>query len=140
MLLSKTRTLKWQDQDLPFTPSIARLSALAVELNKLSGGAVNSLSLAQQMLNGTVDPVFLSVAIRHFLEWCGKTLTSEEAYEAAVSGHPEVILFRMTYVETVVPNVDFGKKPDGQSPEPRKQTGKKAPSKKSTSRKSSPAR
>lgn len=124
----RTVSFVWLGEERFFSPTIKVLAAMASDLNRLSEGLENSLSLASKMNSGGADPVYASTALWHFLRAAGdESITREEAYEQMMGDQVSLIEksgFRMAYLMSVLPSVDMGKKPEAPAPSRKTKKGR----------------
>jgi len=102
-------SIEWGGEKRAFTPTIKML-------RRIKGDGVNNLQLASDCLTGAVDPSELAVAMHHVLLEAGLAASPEECYGFLTSGDAgKISEFQVAYVESVMPHIDLGKKPDAQS-------------------------
>lgn len=98
-------TLWWDGKPHTMVPSV-RL------LRRIKGEGINNLTLARECMFGGADPSEVAVVHRMFMAEAGVMVTDEQSYGFITGGDPEaVIAFQTAYVQSVVPNIDLGKKP-----------------------------
>lgn len=112
--------MKWKGEVYEIKPNLALL-------RRIKGRGINNVQLAQACFNGGVDMEDLVIVHCAFLASAGVEISEEESYEFLSTGAPEVIEFQLAYVQTVIPSVDLGKKPEA----PAKKPATKARAKKS---------
>ena len=104
----------WGSVERTFVPTIAVLAAMASDLSRISEGQENTLTLARKINAGGADPVFAATALWHMLKASGADLTREAVYEQMMGDEIpmlEKIEWRTSYLASVLPQVDQGKKP-----------------------------
>lgn len=114
-------SFQWGGQTRSFTPTMTVLAAMASDLARVSEGSENTLSLAQKMNAGGADPVFAATALWHLLRASGADLTRDQCYEQMMGDQISLIEkaeFRMAYLQSVLPSVDMGKKPEAPAAPP----------------------
>jgi hypothetical protein len=103
--------LTWQGQKYRLKPD-------ASVLRQIKGQGLNNLRLAHECIHGGADPSELAVALRIFLGAAGVRATDDECYSYLVSGDMAGITeFQWVYCQTVLPNIDLGKKPEAPAEE-----------------------
>ena len=113
-------TFTWGGEDYTIVPSLALL-------RRIKAKGINALRLANECLNGGVDPLDLVEVHRIFMAQAGVSVSEDDSYAFIVSGSPEMIEFQLSFVSCVLPSVDLGKKP---KPRTKATRGKKATSQK----------
>ena len=114
-------SFQWGGQTRSFTPTMTVLAAMASDLARVSEGAENTLSLAQKMNAGGADPVFAATALWHLLRASGAEVTRDQCYEQMMGDGVTLVEkagFRMAYLQSVLPSVDMGKKPEAPAVRP----------------------
>lgn len=117
-------SFSWLGESRSFSPTMAILAAMASDIARISEGGENSLSLAQKMNAGGADPIFAATALWHLLRASGAVISREQAYEQLMGDEvnlSEKAEFRVAYLQSVLPTVDLGKKPEAPAA-PRKAT------------------
>lgn len=105
----------WGGNDRAFKPDMAMLARMASDIGRMSEGAENTLSLASKMNAGGADPVFAATALWHMLRSAGVNVTRESAYEQLMGDDASMedkVSFRVAYMQSVLPAVNMGKKPE----------------------------
>ena len=119
-------SFKWAGADLEFTPSMTFLASLASDIARISEGTENTLSLAHKINAGGADPVFAATALWHMLKAASvEGITREDAYTQLMgdsTSMAEKVEFRTAYLQSVLPQIDYGKKPP--APDASKPTAK----------------
>lgn len=110
-------TFQYGGDDVTISPSVA-------VLKRIKAKGINTTTLANQCIQGGVDLLDLAEALRVFLAEAGQKVSVDEAYAWLTTGSAEVISFQMAYVQSVMPGLDFGKKPE--APAGKKPTQKRA--------------
>lgn len=111
----------WGGVTRTFTPTMTVLASMASDLARVSEGSENTLSLAQKMNAGGADPVFAATALWHLLRASGADVTRDQCYEQMMGDQIamlEKIEFRAAYLQSVLPSVDMGKKPEAPAAKP----------------------
>lgn len=108
-------SFEWGGVLRSFTPTMTVLAAMASDMARVSEGSENTLSLAQKMNAGGADPVFAATALWHLLRASGVEVTRDECYDQLMGDAIPLVEkagFRMAYLQSVLPSVDMGKKPE----------------------------
>lgn len=119
-------SLNYKGVELQFSPNVKFLAQVAQALAQVSGGTVNTLTLAQQFNIGGAEPVYAATVMALFLKACGiKDADADRCYvDHVMKGDENFYSFRLAYIAAIVPDVDFGKKPDAPAPRPKKKSVK----------------
>ena len=108
MAVFRELTFQYNGEALTFVPSLAIL-------RRIKSRGINNVLLANKCLNGGADLEDLAAVHFEFVRAAGGEVTEDESYGFLTAGNQsEIIEFTQTYVEAVLPSVDFGKKPEGQ--------------------------
>lgn len=126
--MMRTLQFTWQGQPREFTPSMAVLSGMAVDLARTSDGLENTVTLASKLLGGGADPVFGSLVLWHMLRASGADTSREDAYAQLLSSDvpmSEKAEFRQAFIAAVLPSVEMGKKPEAPAAPPNPTKGRR---------------
>lgn len=132
MAVFREQEFTYKGEALKVIPSLALL-------RRIKERGINNVILANRCINGGADIEDLAVAHAEFMRAAGwdreatedepgRRITEEESYGFLTSGDlNEIMQFQQTYVQAVLPAVDFGKKPEapGKSRKPRKKASRK---------------
>lgn len=119
MAVFREVTLQWRGEDYTMTPSVALL-------RRIKSQGVNNLRLAHECLSGGVDPSELAVAHHIFLKAAGAEVSENDSYEFLTEGNmADIVAFQEAYVQSVIPSVDLGKKPEARTKSPATARAKK---------------
>lgn len=112
-------TFPFQGEEYTIVPSVA-------VLRRIKAKGINTTSLANQCIQGGVDLLDLAEALRVFLAEAGERVSVDDAYAWLTTGSADVVAFQLTYVQSVMPGIDFGKKPEAPAKRatPKKRTPK----------------
>jgi hypothetical protein len=105
----REQTFTYNGTDLAFVPSMAFLNRI-----KITG--INNVMLANKCINGGVDLEDLATVHCEMVRAAGGTIDEEESYGFLTGGdQTEIFGFQQAYISSVLPSVDFGKKPEAQT-------------------------
>lgn len=132
-------SFKWGGSDIRLAPTMLLLQRVASEIRQVTSGEETTVSMAYKCVNGGVEPLFLLIPLRAFLQEAlgvDRCPSDEEIMTHALSNVSDMIGFRLAYASAVLPNVDLGKGPAAPSGpgEGAKAEKKAGPKKKSTSK------
>lgn len=101
----------WEGKDIRLTPSLALLQRIALELRQTSGGTETTVSLASKCVRGGLEPMFLFIPLKAFMEEaCGaETPSDQDLLDHLLSNLSDALSFRLAYVEAVLPVMSPGK-------------------------------
>jgi hypothetical protein len=115
--------LPWNGERHTMVPSV-RL------LRRIKSEGINNLTLARECMFGGADPSELAVVHRMFMAEAGVSISDEDSYAFVTGGDTQsVVAFQTAYVQSVVPNIDLGKKPEAPDQDAPKVTRAKKPAK-----------
>lgn len=113
-------TFPYRGEEYTIAPSVA-------VLRRIKAKGINTTTLANECIHGGVDLLDLAEALRVFLAEAGEKVSVDDAYEWLTTGTPDVVSFQLTYVQAVMPGIDFGKKPEAPAAKaPTKKRARKA--------------
>ena len=104
-------SFEWMGQAVRLVPSMQLLSRIAFEVRRVTDGAETTVSLAYKCINGGMEPLFMLIPLRAFLQEAlgDKVPTDEEIWHRVSVTPTEALSFRMAYAEAVLPHVNLGK-------------------------------
>ena len=114
MSVFREQSFDYEGASLTFVPSLALLKRIKVR-------GINNVMLANKCINGGVDLEDLATVHCEMVMAAGGKCTEEESYGFLTGGdQAEIFSFQQAYISSVLPSVDFGKKPEGQKALPAK--------------------
>jgi len=118
MSVFREQSFEYGGASLTFVPSLALLKRIKVR-------GINNVMLANKCINGGVDLEDLAAVHFEMVRAAGGTCTEDESYGFLTGGdQAEIFSFQQAYISSVLPSVDFGKKPEGQKALPAKKKRK----------------
>jgi hypothetical protein len=127
----------WKGKDIRLTPSLQLLQRIALELRQASAGTETTVSLASKCVRGGLEPLFLFIPLKGFMEQaCGaETPSDQDLLDHLLSDLSDALSFRLAYVESVLPVMSPGKEAAVPSaPKTAKASDRKGRKKRSTSK------
>lgn len=97
-------TFSFRGEEYAIVPSVA-------VLRRIKAKGINTTTLANQCIQGGVDLLDLAEALRIFLAEAEEKVSVDDAYAWLTTGSADVVAFQLAYVQSVMPGIDFGKKP-----------------------------
>jgi len=118
MSIFREQSFDYQGAIITFVPSVALLK-------RIMRHGINNVALANKCVHGGVDLEDLATAHCEIIRASGGQCTEEDSYGFLAGGDmAEIFSFQKAYISSVLPGVDFGKKPEGQKAQPAKKKRK----------------
>tara|TARA_R110000851_G_scaffold51593_1_gene122443 strand:- start:109 stop:483 length:375 start_codon:yes stop_codon:yes gene_type:complete len=108
MSVFREQTFKYDGDTLSFIPSLALLK-------RIKSRGINNVVMANKCIHGGVDIEDLAAVHCEVVRAAGGDITEEVSYAFLTGGNQdEIVSFQQAYISSVLPSVDFGKKPVAQ--------------------------